>query len=243
MSDSGVIIFDIDGTLFDSMQLYTNTFCNILDEFYKVPVDKSREIFQSTAGLPLDQQFNLAIKDYNHIMNYDSLKLVQKFWDNVSYVDVAVMPNAISVIRQLDKAGYHLVASSGTLTSVINERLKRAGVYESFKLILGTDYHKGGLIKGDSHIHAIMNALLLPYQDVKTSAVMIGDGAHDSILANRFGIIFIGYLKAGVENTKPIRADIYIHDLLELISLLSNHKNDSSRFLSIDEFVRIIRKE
>lgn len=243
MNNFGIIIFDIDGTLFDSMKLYTDTFCDILQKVCDVPINESQQVFLATSGLPLDDQFRLAIQKRTNIANFNINKLVGQFWEQVSQVDVATMDNAVFVIRKLENAGYNLVASSGSLPSVIRGRLNRVGLLESFKLILGSDYRLGGIVKGDLHFVAIKDKFSLSYQDLRTNTIMIGDGSYDSALAQRFGVMFIGYVKAGVVHDSKIRADIYIQDLLELIPLFSRVKHGTKYFLPIVKFLRIHRKD
>jgi len=61
MKTLGLLIFDMDGTLIDSMELHAQVFSQILYERFDIPVEVSKTEYLKTAGKPLDEQFKHVI--------------------------------------------------------------------------------------------------------------------------------------------------------------------------------------
>ena len=76
----GAIIFDLDGTLIDSMTQHRTTFSNILSENFRIPKNFSEEIYMHTAGKPLDEQFEIALHEFEIQNNSSSTLSLDKLY-------------------------------------------------------------------------------------------------------------------------------------------------------------------
>lgn len=234
MLNLGIVIFDLDGTLVDSMEIYSAAFSQVAQNSCGLSLEESNNIFFDTAGLPLDRQFNLVIEQSNQRENVDTYELVRSFWELVEGSTVSPVENAQKVIQTLAKAGYHLVVSSSSTPKMVIKRLTEAGIVSYFDLILGTNYPSKSMAKGAAHFRRIRQAFSLSAAEFQTQAVFVGDGPHDARIARRAGIPYIHKIShLEVKKTRSFRPDYVIQDLTELIRIFSGINNHRPTFLPI----------
>lgn len=239
MKNFGIIIFDMDGTLVESMELYLFAFCQVLASANGVSFDLSREVFESTAGLPLDEQFQLALEKSGITSNYDLNALIQSFWQVAGEADARVVPDAPGTLRKLASAGYTLIVSSGSIPAVVANRAKKANIAQYFRLLLGTDYgHSREMVKGKGHFEIIQRELSITPSLFRNIAIMVGDGPHDITIAKNAGIRSIAKLTAvNQERMRQTKADFYITELSQIITLLSKPLQNPPVFCPISDLV------
>lgn len=235
LSELGFVIFDADGTLLDSMDSYSDAFSQVLDRQYDVPPGLSRDIFLRTAGMPLDEQFRLALDDWGDIPNPDIDTLIASFWSLAQQAHAELLPSARAVVRELHSAGYTLIVSSGSLPSLIANRLGQAGIKECFRLLLGTEFGvSAGVRKGIQHFDIIREEFSLSRSELRRNAVMVGDGPHDITIARTVGIISIAlWTSRNAQQIREANADIYISNLQELTRILSRQSGSARVFLPV----------
>jgi phosphoglycolate phosphatase-like HAD superfamily hydrolase len=231
----GIIIFDLDGTLVDSMPAQAKAYSKILQIFYSIPEQESQRDYFSTAGQPLDRQFEHTISLYNlEISNIDSGHLTNKFWEILADSNFELFPCAYNIVTNFKNAGYLLAISSGSSPSVAVAKLQKARIFEYFTIVLGSDYEKGILIKGPDHLDFIKLKLGVSDSFLKENALYIGDGIHDMEIAKNANLKSIGIINNGNENELiKAGASYLISDLAELLSLLV--MSDSREYIPISQ--------
>ena len=65
MNKDKYVILDVDGSLVDSMSVYTKTFSGILSRRFRIPIEESSKYFLISAGTPLDIQFRYVLEKNN----------------------------------------------------------------------------------------------------------------------------------------------------------------------------------
>lgn len=236
MKDLGLIIFDMDGTLIDSMKQYTDAFCIVLEQTYGIDPSLSKEVFHNTAGLPLDQQFQTVISKEKALSKNDINLLIDKFWKHVQNIDMHFMPNADQVVHKLALAGYIMVITSSSIPSVVEYRMKQKGIDHYFKLLLGTDYSSTIMVKGTGHFNIIQHELSITKLDFRNNSVLVGDGPHDITIAKQARIKSISI--ANSENSvkfKDMGANIIIFNILELIDVLSKVEKGNRVYIPVSQ--------
>lgn len=195
MSKKGIIIFDLDGTIVDSMTEQTSIFSSIIMNQYGIPNEYSEKIYKETAGQPLDKQFLQVINAYkkDYIEGQAISRLIDIFWEEIKMREPKLFPFAQEILEVLFDAGYILCLSTGCSLDVTNMKLTKSKIRHYFKLILTTDYNNsGGSRKGRDHINTIIDVLKISLTELKLTSILIGDGVGDIKMAKEFGITSIG---------------------------------------------------
>lgn len=239
----GIVIFDMDGTLVDSFGLYTEAFSAVLSQSHGISPAQSREVFLGTAGMPLDEQFSLILADAGTVSTREVHRLVRGFWGLVEDAKADLLPGVADSVRALASAGYSLVVSSGSTPAVVARRIEQAGLTSAFRLLLGSDYESAGMAKGPDHFKWIRRELGISLSVFRRNSVMVGDGPHDVFIAKQAGIISIAkIIEANAERLRHSGADFFIHDLTDLLALLSGPRGGEQVFLPVSELVRASKR-
>lgn len=242
METLGIFVFDMDGTLVDSMGQHADVFGRILYETHGVPVEFSRQIYLSTAGEPLDRQFEHALRLTVGNQLGDPNDLIDQFWIYIQESTPVLFPDVHAAIEKLWLANYTLIISSGCSPSVVSAKIEKAGINQYFRLLLGTDYRSPNMTKGEGHFKAIKQELSIDDLDFKNNSAMVGDGKHDMVLAKRAGIIGIGRVNDdNEESLEEAGADLLVHGLDELGFLLQSQSIDHASFVPILNLKEIIQ--
>jgi len=215
----GCIIFDLDGTLIDSMKQHQEIFGKMLYERFGVLQERGENIYIETAGKPLDEQFQIVLQK-SGIRGENITQLVDEFWSRVMTIRFSPFKDVPLAIRVLHNAGYSLFVTSGSTNAIVEAKLSHAGILDCFQLVLGSDYSTTSDKKGADHFRKIQKKLKLEIDAFRQSTMFVGDGKHDMQLAKKEG--FVGVLRTDKSATTDIEADLYINDLTDLINRLKN---------------------
>jgi beta-phosphoglucomutase-like phosphatase (HAD superfamily) len=99
-----VLIFDLDGTLVDSMGALASIFCEILSQ-HGVAIDLSREVYLALAGRGPERQFEEALSRAG-LTDMDAELLTEAFWQLSEAIAPSAFPEVSEVLAALKTAGY-----------------------------------------------------------------------------------------------------------------------------------------
>lgn len=218
-------IFDLDGTLIDSMPLW--------DEIYAAPFEKS--------GIPVPDGYLLAV---NHMsldecvkytlestpLRCDAKALVSA-WSGLAAKaygeSVPLKDGASDLLRFLRSEGIRLAIATALPLSLAMPCLKRLGVAEFFDAILSTDDVSRG--KDDP---AVYFAAAEKLGAIPSECAVVEDSHVGIAVAAKAGFFTIGVFdKSSIKHEDEISAiaDVYVRSLVEIEEKL---KNPQSRILS-----------
>jgi HAD superfamily hydrolase (TIGR01509 family) len=205
-------IFDMDGTLIDSMWVW-----NTIDSKYlerrglSVPSELRDEIihlsFEETA-LYFKNKFNLP----------DSIEEIVNEWNSLAYVEYAnnvnLKPYAKEYLTMLKAKGIKLAIATSNCTMLLETVLKRHGIYELFDAITTTDEVERGKNFPDVYLLTAKKLSVKPsqcivFEDILPAIIgakaagMTVVGVHDS---------YSEYQRTDIIN----KADIYIKGYQEI---------------------------
>ena len=175
------ILFDLDGTLINTMEGFADLAAELIEKNYGMPFPEGRRNYITTSGIPFKHQLEV-------IFPGDSRNFgVQKEFE-VRKLDVFFntppSDDTISALRQLKKLGIKTVVSSNNYYDFV---LKYFSKYTEFGFDMILAY-RDGFAKGRAHIHHVINEFRITEKEM----IFVGDSLHDGDVARELGIPFIG---------------------------------------------------
>lgn len=178
-------IFDMDGTLLDSMKHWRNAVyecCSkiipeadimmLKEELSYMPSSKSLEYMKKYFGSPL-----------NDLNMQDILETVSSHYDN----GVPLKVGMDSLLRELESKGVRMCVISATPTKYVVNALKRSGIFEYFDFILTVDDFKEGKKSPEIFLEAAKRFNTLP-----ESIALYEDSLYSVKTAKNTGLYVIG---------------------------------------------------
>lgn len=177
-----MIVFDLDGTLVDSMTGFADVAQEVIAKYFAVPVSKAREAYRRTSGLPFVHQLQglfpghpsltVAVEEYEarKIVHYDAVPF---------FADVA------ESLETLAAAGFLLAVSSNNHEHSVSRKLRRQGCHVDE--VLG---FREGFGKGRPHFEHLCRCYGLSPENL----LFVGDSLHDARLAHENGVAFLARL-------------------------------------------------
>jgi len=208
-------IFDLDGTLVNSMPVYQDTYVSILER-YGVERGFSERYYTNSAGTPLAEQFRRMLP--SHVFEEEPeiiVRLVDEFFSLVESLDFELFVGVKDVLHSLKQRGKSMFITTGTRNP--QARLERLSCYYFLVRAIGVDE----LPKGPEHFHVFAESLGVTVPELCSNSFMVGDGPSDMQLARQMRV---GYA-IGVTNTVDSEklmaagADETIDDIRDLMTL------------------------
>ncbi|MFH0993275.1 MAG: HAD-IA family hydrolase [bacterium] len=214
MQSIDTILFDLDGTLVDSIGLIADTLVKTLKEFVPDRTFASADI-DLMIGPPLAVTFarfrpeadviQTMIERYRAIYKADELN------------SIVIYPHAVETLRTLKRRGFHLGLVTTKFTESAMPSLRHFAIDCLFDVIIGLE----SVTRHKPHPEPIEKALAaFPHG----AAVMVGDTEGDMLAGKAAGILTCGvawsFQRAAIEALHP---DFWIHDYAELIPAIEQY--------------------
>jgi len=196
----GIICFDLDGTLVDTMQLYADVAAELLSARYGVARDLARQKYLETSGLPFVKQINLIVGD--DAQNLETVRMFEKQKLEATR-HVRLEDSVRTALEELVRNGHTLAISSNNLQENVTEFVRRENLHGVMKRALGWGIEGRSHVllrflglkakhlgKGDFHFSDLERVLGVP----RNQMVLVGDSLHDADVARQHGVSFIGKL-------------------------------------------------
>ncbi len=178
--DAKVWVFDLDGTLVDTMEKYSELAGKLISSYYCVSEGEARELYKRTSGRPFKEQllliFGKDFKNYRVWTEFERRKalIIKK---------TKINKKILKVLEKLKKRGKILAISSNNLQKYVEEILKKIPI--EFNFILGWDGRS--FKKGERHFKFLEKKLKISRKEF----VFIGDSFYDYLISKRCGVRFL----------------------------------------------------
>lgn len=203
MSKFEAVIFDVDGTLFDSREAFYIMVYEVSKMLgWKLP--EKNEVIK-LIGLPNHEISRKLVSMISSSKNLDYEvkryeELVAKLWEPYYLPKyVKLYPGVKETLSYLWKEGIKMAVVSNGSRSEIPKYLKNGGIYEFFQAIITAD----DVTEPKPSPEPILKALR-ELNTSKEKCLMVGDTLLDGISARRAGVR-IALLTWGIENEEEIR--------------------------------------
>ncbi|MGI9533600.1 MAG: HAD family hydrolase [Thermodesulfobacteriota bacterium] len=175
-----LVVFDMDGTLVDTMDSYANYAASLIERYYSVDFNRARKLYMDTSGLPFIHQLE-QIFPKNSLNPYISY-LFEGWKKGILKYNHQLRFGACDAIKELINKDLVVCISSNNLQENVNKVVNRWEV--KFNAALGYKYDD--FQKGAVHFKWLEQK----FGFTRTQMIFIGDSPNDYKLACAAGVPF-----------------------------------------------------
>ena len=173
------ILFDLDGTLIDSIDLLVTS---MVYAFEGRDVQPPLDEWIAGIGTPLDAMLRTWARDEEDVLALRARYREYQFANHDAKTHA--YPGAVDTVRSLHAAGYPLAVVTSKLEYGARRSLKWIGVDDCFTAIVGID----ATAKHKPEPEPVWHALALLGDIPPAEALFIGDSTHDMHAGNAAGV-------------------------------------------------------
>lgn len=214
------VMFDMDGTLIDSMEFWTGLKYKLCENYrrrtgdavYLTPDDaKQIEKLNTRSAIKyINERYGTKID-----RKLDAIEPLKNFYQT----ECKIMPYARELLELLSSNGVKMCLLTATPEDAAKAALRQHGIDKYFRFILTPEKVKGGKFHRPMFIWALHKLFCLP-----KNAVLIDDAAYAHITAKRLGIRCVGvYDRFRRDDLKP-HCDLVVESLQELCEIFERDK-------------------
>ncbi len=151
--DKQFVIFDMDGTLVDSMGYWTR----LADEYlhHKGIVSISEDIREKIKVMTIPESAALFMREYSFSHSVEAIcKEMNDLMETHYRQDIPLKPGVASFLDKLRQQGVRMCVASATGATLMNACLERLGVLDHFEFLLSCEEVGAGKTKPDVYHHA-----------------------------------------------------------------------------------------
>ncbi|MCI4367347.1 MAG: HAD family hydrolase [Thermoplasmata archaeon] len=134
----GVVIFDMDGTLIDSIGLISHVAADVLFRAFGTPPDEARIHYLATTGMPFEAQLAQLYPEIPVAERLGTARLFHHRKVLEAYAHVTPFPEMPRTLRKLSSAGWTLAISTGAEREMADLIMEREGLRYWFEDVLGS---------------------------------------------------------------------------------------------------------
>lgn len=196
-----IVMFDLDGTLFDTAQAIPMAF-NAAFRESGLP-ELPPQIIKETIGLPLEKAFSLLLR--LPVTDSRVSQAVDEYQRQFKLIILPaakslLFPDVVSGLKTLKQSGFRLSVTTNKFARSANTLLAAADIAHFFEIVVCADEVK------EKKPHPESGQKILDYFAAKAShAVMVGDTTHDILMANALGCESIA-VTYGIHDENTLRS-------------------------------------
>lgn len=205
------IIFDFDGTLADTNKGIVETFKRTM-EILGIPSPSDEEI-TATIGLPLKQNFLVAVKGISDETADECVRTYRSIFDDTALPKIQAFPEVKETLKALYDRGIRMVIATSR-------------GHRSLKIICNSlgisGYFCGSYCAEDVQHHKpdpeIVNLILKEHNITPDDAIVVGDTTFDLMMGQAAGCRVCGVTwgNHSEETLRSVNPDWIIHSMAEL---------------------------
>lgn len=207
-----LIVFDLDGTLIDTMGAFADIAGELISEHYGWSFEQGRRRYLETSGVPFFQQLGILFLNDHRNMTVAEVFEKRKI---ASFMSEAISKKTLEILHTLKDREIFTAISSNNFDPLVKEFVHRENV--PVDLALG---YKPGFSKGRDHFDYLSRHFRIPFSRM----LFVGDSLKDAKCALDCGVKFVAKLGTFTEPDFRIAFDsphfpaIYeIHEMLEIL--------------------------
>ena len=205
------ILFDFDGTLFDTNELIVRTFQHVLDKYH--PGEYTEEDILPFLGPPLIDTFKKINPE-----NYEELVAEYRRWNIEHHDDYAKEFDGVSdTLFALKERGLDLAVVSTKRRDVLEKGINQLRGRYTFSEVISLD----DVEHAKPHPEPLQKAMTALGADPETT-IMVGDNSHDIEGGQNAGIRTVGvkWSLKGEEFLRQFNPDYMIDDIRDILTIV-----------------------
>jgi phosphoglycolate phosphatase-like HAD superfamily hydrolase len=185
-ADRGVVVFDVDGTILDSVGRISQLAGDVLHEAFGTPPEEGRIHYLATTGMPFEAQLAQLYPDVPAATRAEVARGFHQRKVQEAYAEASPFPEMPRLLKRLGQAGWTLAVSTGAEREMAELVLEREGLRFWFDEVLGSG-------QGTKREHLRAYAALYPGAPM----FLVGDSRFDMEAAGSVtGVLAIGRASA-----------------------------------------------
>ncbi len=218
------IIFDLDGTLVDSVDYHTQAWVKAFQEYgYDFAFDRLREQIGKGSEYIIGE---LLDSDEAEKLESDIAEYRKKYYQDNLLEKVQPFPQVKELFKAIKADGIKIVLASSARTETISHYKKLLGIEDLIEGVTSTDDVEKSKPEPDIFLSALEKLDNIPVEEV----IVVGDSPYDTIAASKASLRTISLLCGGFERETLTQAGcIAIYQ--DPADLLNNYP----QFLKLDE--------
>jgi phosphoglycolate phosphatase-like HAD superfamily hydrolase len=182
-----LLVFDLDGTLIDTMGDYADHAAALIQTHFAMPFAEARRAYFATSGLPFEQQLRQLFPD----ATTDPVAAMFEDWKD-SYLSTVALPAETEALFDHWRAqGFRIAISSNNLQTYVSRMAKDWPVDCALGYRPSPDWSKSWG-KGEDHFRLLEQRFGLS----RSHFLFTGDSPNDARIALRCGVDFRALLRA-----------------------------------------------
>ncbi len=216
-----LLIFDVDGTVWDSEKDVFLSFNHTLKE--NAGFEISKEEFQKLAGMHLGKMFEIVLPEGKKELASEYEKLYKKYYiDEEHFADATDLFDGVKdTLYKFKNDGYYMAVASSKPKRILDKMISRFDI-EIFDYVLGTEESNFKHKPNPDIVNYIMSQVNVD----KGDTVIIGDSKSDILTGHNAGIdtIAVTYGYDTKENLINANPSIIIDDFSKLQEIIEINK-------------------
>ena len=212
-----LLIFDVDGTVWDSEKDVFLSFNHTLKENAGIEIDK--DAFQELAGMHLGKMFEVVLPEDKKELSFEYEKLYKKYYiDEEHFADATDLFEGVKeTLYRFKENGFYMAVASSKPKRILDKMVSRFDI-EVFDYVLGTE-ESDFKHKPDPDI---VNYIISQVGVDKKDAVIIGDSKSDILTGHNAGIdtIAVSYGYDTKDNLINANPTLIIDDFTSLQDII-----------------------
>lgn len=209
------ILFDFDGTVFDTVEGITKSVQYAINKF---GLDDRLDFLRQFAGPPLTDKF-MEVYGFTREQAEQAVVYFRERYQPIGLYECGIFPGVKDMLRELKNAGFVLGIATSKPQHLAEKLLEGEGMTELFDVICGS-----GLSANDDSKASVLRRAMEKLAAVPAETVLVGDTKYDVLGAKACGIDCIGvrYGYAAQGELEDAGAKYIVEDVPELTKLIMN---------------------